>query len=133
MTTQPATAFRTGIASVFTSVFTSVLTFVCCLWLAGCAGPGLFGGGPDAPPFNNPTLSMQSASDSITVGKSSKADVTAALGAATVINFDSGYEVWVYRAKSREPAEGKAEFVILFSPDGVVRKTRLRPAYVLRN
>ena len=121
MSTRPAKAFRTGVASV------------CCLWLAGCAGPGLFGGGPDAPPFSSPTLSMQSASDSITVGKSSKADVMAALGAATVINFDSGYEVWVYRAKSREPAEAKAEFVILFSPAGVVKKSRLRSGSVVRN
>ena len=76
---------------------------------------------------------MQSDRDGITVGKSSKAEVMAALGTGTVINFDSGYEVWVYRTKSREPAEAKAEFVILFSPDGVVRKTRLRPAYVVRN
>ena len=78
-------------------------------------------------------MSMQSASDSITAGKSSKADVMAALGPATVINFDSGYEVWVYRAKSREPAEAKAEFVILFGTDRVVKKTRLRPGYVVRN
>ena len=105
----------------------------CCIWLAACAGPGMFGAGNDAPPFSNPTMSMQSASDSITIGKSSKTDVMAALGAATVINFDSGYEVWVYRARSREPAEAKAEFVILFSPDGVARKTRLRPAYVMPN
>ena len=75
---------------------------------------------------------MQSASGSVIVGKSSKADVMAALGAATVITFDSGYEVWVYRAKSREPAEAKAEFVILFSPDGVVSKSRLRPAYTVK-
>ena len=121
MCTRPATALRTCLA------------FVCCLWLAACAEPSLFGGGTYAPLFSNPLMSMQSASDSITVGKSSKADVTAALGAATVINFDSGYEVWVYRAKSREPAETKAEFVILFSPDGVVKKTRLRPGFVSRN
>ena len=76
---------------------------------------------------------MQSASDSVTLGKTSKADVIAMLGAATVINFDSGYEVWVYRAKSRGSAEAKAELVILFAPDGVVRKTRLRPGYVVRN
>ena len=76
---------------------------------------------------------MQSASDSIVMDKTSKAEVIAALGAATVINFNSGYEVWVYRAKSREPAEAKAEFVILFSPDGVVKKTRLRPVSVVRN
>ena len=105
---------------------------VCCLWLAACAGSGLFSAGNDAPPFRNPAMSMQSASDSITIGKSSKADVMEALGVATVINFDSGYEVWVYRARSREPAEAKAEFVILFSRDGVVRKTRVRPAYVVQ-
>ena len=104
---------------------------VCCLWLAACAGPGLFGGENDAPPFSNPLMSMQDAGDSITIGKSSKADVMAAMGAATAITFDSGYEVWVYRVKSREPAEAKAEFVILFSPDGVAKKTRLRPAYVV--
>ena len=75
---------------------------------------------------------MQSASDSIIIGKSSKADVMRALGAASVINFDSGYEVWVYRAKSRGPSEAKAEFVILFSPNGVVKKTRLRSAYAAR-
>ena len=104
----------------------------CCLWLAACTGLGQFSTGSDAPPFNNPALSMQSASDSITIGKTSKADVMATLGAATVINFDSGFEVWVYRAKSREPAEAKAEFVVLFSPDGLVMKTRMRPAYVVQ-
>ena len=78
-------------------------------------------------------MSMQSASDSIAVGKSSKADVMATLGTATVINFDSGYEVWVYRAKSRELAEAKAEFVILFASDGIVKKTRLRPGFAARN
>ena len=119
--------------TVFTTLIRNGFAFACCLLLAACAGPGLFSGGSDAPPFSNPALSMQSASDSIAIGKSSKAEVTAALGAATVINFDSGYEVWVYRAKSRGPAETKAEFVILFGTDGVVKKTRLRPASVVRN
>ena len=105
----------------------------CCLWLAACTGLGQFSTGSDAPSFNNPALSMQSASDSIAVGKSSKADVMATLGTATVINFDSGYEVWVYRAKSRELAEAKAEFVILFASDGIVKKTRLRPGFAARN
>ena len=117
----------------FTTLIRNGFAFAGCLWLAACAGPGLFNAGSGAPPFSNPALSMQSASDSIIIGKSSKADVMTALGAATVINFDSGYEVWVYRAKSREPAEAKAEFVILFGTDGVVKKTRLRPAYVVRN
>ena len=114
-------------------LFCHRLVYATCVGLAACATPGLFNNSPDAPPFSNPTLSMQNASDAVTVGKTSKADVLAALGPATVINFDSGFEVWVYRAKSREPAEAKAEFVILFAPDGIVRKTRLRPAYDLRN
>ena len=117
----------------FTTLIRNGLAFACCLWLAACAGPGLFSGSSDAQPFSNPALSMQGASDSIAIGKSSKAEVMTALGAATVINFDSGYEVWVYRAKSRGPAEAKAEFAILFSPNGIVKKTRLRPAYAARN
>ena len=103
----------------------------CCLWLAGCAGLSSFNAGNDAPPFSNPAMSMQNASDSIVIGKSSKTDVMAALGAATMINFDSKYEVWVYREISRKHAAAKAEFVILFSLDGVVKKTRLRPASVV--
>ena len=117
----------------FSTLMRSGFALACCLWLAACAGPELFNAGRDAPPFSNPALSMQSANDNIIIGKSSKADVMRALGAATVINFDSGFEVWVYRAKSREPAEAKAEFVILFGTDGVVKKTRLQPAYVARN
>ena len=104
-----------------------------CLWLAGCVGPGLFNAGSDAPPFRNPAVSMQNAGDTIVIGKTTKAEVMAALGAATVINFDSGFEVWVYRARSRAPSETKAEFVILFTPDGIVKKTRVRPAYPARN
>lgn len=100
-----------------------------CTGLAACAAPGLFNNSVDAPPFRDPGMSMQNANDSVTVGKSSKADVLAALGPAAVINFDSGFEVWAYRAKSREPAEAKAEFVILFDPNGVAKKTRFRPAY----
>ena len=115
------------------TVLYNSIACACCLWLAGCAGPGLFNAGIVAPPFINPAMSMQNASDSITPGKTSKADVMAALGAATVIHFDSGFEVWVYRAKSREPVEAKAEFVILFTPNGVDKKSRLRPAYPARH
>lgn len=107
--------------------------FACCLWLAGCAGPGLFNPGADAQPFSNPALSIQNASDTIVIGKTSKAEVLTALGAATVVNFDSGFEVWVYRAKSREPAETQAEFVVLFAPNGIVKKTRLKPGYAARS
>ena len=62
--------------------------------------------------------------DAVAIGKSTKADVIAALGETLVISFDTGYEVWVYRL-ANAPA---AEFVILFAPSGLVAKTRIRPA-----
>ena len=102
------------------------------LSLAGCAGAGLFNMGAETPAFSNPAVSMQNAGDAIVIGTTNKAEVLAALGAATVIGFDSGFEVWVYRAKSRAPAEAKEEFVILFGPSGIVKKTRLRPGYPAR-
>jgi hypothetical protein len=75
---------------------------------------------------------------------STRAEVTAALGPATIVRFDSGYEVWVYRFV--EPAARKqagvaagataardlldvrrpAELVMLFAPSGVVTKVRVR-------
>ena len=106
------------------------LVFVC-LGLAGCAGSsGFFSSDTRAPPFRDPTMTMQNARDAIAVGAATKADVIAALGPATAVKFDSGFEVWVYGAKSSsEAATSEAEFVILFAPSGVVTKTRLRPAY----
>lgn len=61
------------------------------------------------------------------IGKSTKADVRAALGEAVVVDFASGYEVWVYRrrAPENEPA-AKTELVLLFAPSGMLAKTRVR-------
>ena len=106
------------------------LSLACCIWLAGCAGPlGLFGSASNAPPFRDQSMSMQGASDTIVIGTSTKADVVAALGNATVVRFDSGFEVWAYREKSAKAPASGAEFVILFTPAGTVKKTRIRPAY----
>ena len=81
--------------------------------------------------------------ETVTVGRSTKADVIAALGETLVISFDNGYEVWVYRladaatramlaqrifGSRKAERETTAEFVILFAPSGVVAKTRIRPA-----
>lgn len=70
---------------------------------------------------------------------SKKADVIAALGPATVIRFDSGYEVWVYRFveaaprknQNKPPNRGEhgwqpSELVMLFNPSGSVSKVRIR-------
>ena len=82
--------------------------------------------------------------DAVVIGRSTKADVIAALGESLAIRFDNGYEVWVYHLADDTPAgerrRGKsgsadnarpgesAEFVILFQPSGIVAKTRMRPA-----
>lgn len=101
--------------------------------LAGCAGSsGLLGPTKATPPFRDPAMSMESAKEVVVVGQTTKAEVAASLGDATMVKFDSGYEVWVYRAGAGELPGSKAEFVILFSPLGVVKKTRLRPAYAVR-
>jgi len=98
-----------------------------CLWLAGCAGP--LGGAGGAGPFREPGLSMQTASEAVVLGKSTQSDVRAALGPATVVHFDSGYEVWVYRKHPFRSETAEPEFVVLFAPSGIVKKTRIRPAY----
>jgi hypothetical protein len=82
--------------------------------------------------------------DAVVIGRSTKADVIAALGESLVIRFDNGYEVWVYhladdttagqkRLRTRSGADDtrpgeSAEYVILFQPSGVVAKTRMRPS-----
>jgi hypothetical protein len=57
-----------------------------------------------------------------------KADVIAELGSATVLRFDSGYEVWAYRLaqpSARDRTES-SELVLLFTPSDVVAKVRIR-------
>lgn len=108
-------------------LFCISLALACSLWLAGCVGTGEFAKSRDTKPvFLDKNMSVQEAQGSITVGTSTKAAVRAALGAATVVKFDSGYEVWVYRGTDGKATATGAEFVILFAPSGVVKKTRIR-------
>jgi hypothetical protein len=97
--------------------------------MCGCAGPS-------APPQQGAALSRatamppQTARSMVTAGKSTKADVEAALGKAGTVQFDSGWDVWAYRWRGNQrTTRGDTELVILFGPDGVVRKTRIRPPY----
>ena len=99
------------------------------IWLGGCAS-AFRTSNPELPPFRDASMSLQAASDVITPGKTTKAEALETLGPATVVKFDSGFEVWVYRAsgvKSPDTDAAPAEFVILFTPEGVASKTRLRP------
>ena len=107
------------------------------LWLAGLALAGCHGliacgslsPGDATPTFRDPSMSMQNARDAIVVGVTTQAQTKAALGPATEIRFDSGYAIWVYRARAADSGADRAEFVILFTPSGIAKKTRLGPSY----
>ena len=106
---------------------------VACLLMAGCAATGAFdppqGAGSARTPAGQ-ALSTQAAMELIAIGKSSKADVSGALGQAVVIAFDSGYEVWVYRwAGAEKTTRAATELVVLFDRSGVVAKVRVRAGY----
>jgi outer membrane protein assembly factor BamE (lipoprotein component of BamABCDE complex) len=88
----------------------------------------------DAAARSTSTADLAKAADA--VRGSTKAQVTAALGSAAVVRFDSGYEVWVYRYVQKAPARPNqlaleeippSELVLLFAPSGVVTKVRIRP------
>jgi hypothetical protein len=98
-----------------------------CLVLSACAGlPGLFGPAGQVATLRDKGMTVETARDLVTPGKSSAFEVQAALGAANVVRFDSGFEVWIYRARSREAVGALAELVILVDRTGVVRKARVR-------
>jgi type IV pilus biogenesis protein CpaD/CtpE len=94
-----------------------------CACAAGCATPATTAGG---------IASARDAQAAVVIGKSTKADVETVLGKAIVVSFDSGYEVWVYRERGASAGlfapsrKEKAEFVLLFEPGGVLKKTRVR-------
>lgn len=105
------------------------LVVAACLFVAGCALV-------QPPPKERPlgpgeTLSARAAGNALVVGKSTEAEVRAALGEALVIDFASGYEVWVYRErpakkeKEEKPPPRPTELVLLFAPSGVLAKTRI--------
>jgi hypothetical protein len=72
--------------------------------------------------------------DMIAIGKTAKVDVSAALGRAIVIPFESGYEVWIYRwAGADKTTRAATELVVLFEPSGLVTKARVRPGYATPN
>jgi len=94
-----------------------------CALLAGCAVAPQPVERPLAP---GEIISADAAQKLLSAGMSSKADVRAALGNGTVVDFASGYEVWVYRQR-RDPkaAAPDAELVLLFAPSGTLSRTRV--------
>jgi hypothetical protein len=98
--------------------------------LAGCASTG--NGAVK-------TLTQERAAQAIVIGKSTKADIGAAFGAASITNFTNGYELWLYQVGYAKvvdslpyvnlvvnSADNKRELSILFDRNGVVKKYQLR-------
>lgn len=88
---------------------------LCAALLAGCATQ-------HAPPGS--VVAAERLSAAAVAGRTTKAELLAALGPTKSVRFDSGYEAWVYQS----PAGGGqfSEFVVLIDPSGVVSKTRTR-------
>jgi len=116
----------------------SVAAFTAYLCVTGCVGTGTLDPSPEGPGLaRTPTgesTAPQTAMNMVVLGKSTKADVVAALGRAIVISFDSGYEVWVYRWRGSDTTTRAAtELVVLFDPAGLATKARVRPGYETPN
>ena len=112
--------------------------FTACLCVTGCVTTGTLDPSPAGPgSARTPTgesPAPQTAMNMVVLGKSSKADVGAALGTAIVVSFDSGYEVWVYRWRGADTTTRAAtELVVLFDPSGRATKARVRPGYETPN
>lgn len=104
--------------------------------LSACAGPSTIS---TATLPGTHAVTAQAAQAAVIPGRSSKAEVQAALGKTTTVRFDSGYEVWVYRWEGTGPpsqggqggpgsAQGADEYVVLFDPSGIATKARVRMA-----
>lgn len=106
----------------------AVTSIAVSLVLAGCAGGGAISGRTPGV-MRAGVTSPQAASQSVAAGMS-KANVAASLGQATVVRFDSGHEVWVYRWPGPDSTSRTAtELVVLFDTAGAVKKSRVRPGY----
>ncbi|MDO9358408.1 MAG: hypothetical protein Q7T70_05405 [Polaromonas sp.] len=112
-------------------MFQRLFFTIAVVMLTGCATPE-----PPAPtpPFRDPAMSLQEGRNTLVNGSTTRAELAERLGPADKVRFDNGFEVWVYRLRER-PQQGQpatrspAELVVLLDPSGVVRKSRIKPAY----
>jgi hypothetical protein len=93
--------------------------------VAAALAAGLAGCASEPVAFRDSRTTVHNASAQVEPGRSTKADVAAALGPGQAIVFDSGWEVWVWRQKEAGFRQ-RSEFVALFDAAGVVRKVRVR-------
>ncbi len=107
----------------------TMLLLAASAWLVGCMGPaGMSGAEASEPTLRDKTMTVQRAKSSLVDGQTTKAETLATLGPAAVVKFDSGYEVWAYRGSQTRSRDAHAELVVLFTPAGVVQKSRICPA-----
>ncbi|HEX2827281.1 MAG TPA: hypothetical protein VHP37_13110 [Burkholderiales bacterium] len=100
-----------------------MLAVACAACLTACEAPSPTMPSAIVTPMRPAQVSPGRAQNAVVPGKSTRAEVAAALGDTLAITFDNGYEVWVYRLGSARAGE----FVVLFEPSGIVAKTRQRP------
>jgi hypothetical protein len=115
---------------------------IACLAVALLAGCAIRPERPPEPVVHLPAgerIAPARMAEAVTAGRSTRDEVRAALGAATVVRFDSGYEVWVYRFDARaatapgtsrmkdDRGQATGEFVVLFAPSGIAAKARVVP------
>lgn len=85
------------------------------------------------------TLTAERTSQTLVIGTTTKADVNAAFGAASVTHFDNGYELWLYQVGwpkivdslpwvnlVASSANNERELSVLFDKTGIVKKYLLR-------
>lgn len=89
--------------------------FVIAVLLAGCAGAQR--------QEQVRTVPLASLEQRIVAGQTTREQARALAEPAQRIAFASGYEAWLYHFPAGAAA---GEFVVLFDPSGVVRKTRQR-------
>jgi hypothetical protein len=70
-------------------------------------------------------VAPEMAQEAVKPGVSTRADLLAALGETSMVRFDSGYEVWVYRFAVADSKQ-QGEYVVLIAPSGLVAKARTR-------
>lgn len=101
-----------------------------CAALAGCAtvgkleenGPGIV---RNAPP-QAASAAAEAARERVHVGDT-RDQVAAALGPSNIVQFGSGWQVWIYRWPGKDDSTRAAtELVLAFEPHGTVRKLRVR-------
>lgn len=84
------------------------------LLLAGCAAPAV-----RQEPVR--TVALDTLTSQIVIGTTRREQARALAEPHQRIAFDSGYEAWLYLFPAGEQV---GEFVVLFDPSGIVRKTR---------